>query len=253
MRNPGKYMLAAAIVVSVLVAAPLALGAGEGRPVDGGARNPSNDPSQNYTRETQIISNVSTYGTRQSNKSTTGGGAIYGCRAASTSSNTCVRATNLSNGQAFSFSTNGGNQVGSITSSNRSAAPFTTNATGVATGLNADQVDGQSASEIVSSATTSAVASANLFARVGGAAGTLGANRGATGAARDALGNYRVGFTANISSCAWTATAASGATPITATVEAVAGNVNQVRVQTFGETAGALTAADSDFHLTVTC
>ena len=41
MRNPGKYLLAAAVVTSVLVAAPLALGAGEGRPLDGGARNPS--------------------------------------------------------------------------------------------------------------------------------------------------------------------------------------------------------------------
>ena len=53
------------------------------------------------------------YGTRQSNKSDDGGGAIYGCRATNTASNTCVRATNLANGQAFSFNANGGNQVGS--------------------------------------------------------------------------------------------------------------------------------------------
>ena len=75
MRNPGRYLLAAAVVTSVLVAAPLALGAGEGRPLDGGARNPSDDARQNYTRETEIIADVGTYATRQSNKSATGGGA----------------------------------------------------------------------------------------------------------------------------------------------------------------------------------
>ena len=173
MRNPGKYLLAGCVVTSVLVAAPLALGAGEGKPVNGGARNPSNNESQAYTQETQIISNLSGYGTRQSNKSDDGGGAIYGCRATNTASNTCVRATNLANGQAFSFNANGGNQVGSITSSNKNAAPFTTNATGVATGLNADQVDGQSASQIQTAASTAAVTSANKFAVINGASGGL--------------------------------------------------------------------------------
>ena len=47
----------------------------------GGARNPSSNASLAYSRETQIIANNTTYGTRQSNKSTSGGGAIYGCRA----------------------------------------------------------------------------------------------------------------------------------------------------------------------------
>jgi hypothetical protein len=248
MRNPGKYLLAAAVVTSVLVAAPLALGAGEGRPLDGGARNPSDNASQNYTRETQIIADVGTYGTRQSNKSTTGGGAIYGCRAGTTSTNTCVRATNLANGQAFSFSTNGGPSVGRIESTNAAAAPFTTNAKGVATGLNADQVDGQSASEIQ----TAAVASANLFARVGGTAGTLGATRGATTSTRVGAGQYTVTFSANIGSCAYNATPSS-ATPATATVQSV--DNNNIRVNTFTDDAvtGVPAAADHDFHLTVTC
>ena len=248
MRNPGKYLLAGAVVMSVLVAAPLAMGAGEGRPLDGGARNPSDDARQNYTRETEIIANVATYGTRQSNKSATGGGAIYGCRAAATSARTCVRASNLAGGQAFSFSTTGGNQVGRIESGNKAAAPFTTNATGVATGLNADQVDGKSASDI----TNDAVAASNLFARVGGTAGTLGANRGATAAGRSAIGVYPVTFGRDISSCAWNATAATGTgnTPVTATIEAVAGNAGAVRVRTFD---AADAAVDSDFHLTVTC
>src|SRR5215211_1354568 len=101
MRNPAKYLLAAAVVTSILVVAPLALGAGEGRPLAGGARNPTNDSSKNYTRETQIIADVPTYGTRQSNKSATGGGAIYGCRATVASGRGCVRSSNLADGLAF--------------------------------------------------------------------------------------------------------------------------------------------------------
>ncbi len=154
LRGNGPWILVSAIGVA-LVATPFAVAAGEGRPLDGGARNPSNNASQSYRRETQIIANLSTYGTRQSNKSNNGGGAIYGCRSgpggSAANNEPCVRASNLSSGLAFEFAT-GGTRVGSITSTNTSAAPFTTNATGVATGLNADQVDGQSASEIAASA-----------------------------------------------------------------------------------------------------
>jgi hypothetical protein len=248
MRNPGKYLLAAAVVMSVLVAAPLAMGAGEGKPVDGGARNPSNDATQNYTRETEIIANVATYGTRQSNKSTTGGGAIYGCRATVPSTNTCVRASNLSNGQAFSFSTNGGPQVGRIESGNKNAAPFTTNATGVATGLNADKVDGKDAADI----TTDAVQASNLFATVTGTTGVIVHQRGSNGAARDSAGVYRVSFPNNdVSACAANVTPSS-ATPATATTEIV--NAHEVRVRTFVDgTDGVPAADDVNFNLTVTC
>jgi hypothetical protein len=247
MRNPGKYLLAASVVMAVLVGAPLALGAGEGRPLDGGARNPSDDARQNYTRETEIIADVATYGTRQSNKSATGGGAIYGCRATGASARACVRASNLADGLAFSFATRGAT-VGRIEGANAAAKPFTTNATGVADGLNADRVDSKSASDL----TTDAVQAANLFARIGGASGTLGANRGATTAARTAAGVYTVTFSANIGSCAYNATPAS-ATPATATVEPI--DANNLRVRTFADdgVSGVPAAADSDFHLTVTC
>jgi hypothetical protein len=251
MRNPGKYLLAGCVVTSVLVAAPLALGAGEGRPMDGGARNPSNNSSQAYTQETQIISNVSTYGTRQSNKSDDGGGAIYGCRATNTSSNTCVRATNLANGQAFSFNANGGNQVGSITSSNKSAAPFTTNATGVATGLNADNVDGLSAQQIQSAA----VQSANLFATIS-AGGTLGASRGVAAVAQTSTGVYTVTTSETITSCAFAASPSS-ATPATATVYPVDSTHVQVRTfvdsTTTGPTQGIPAPASVASYLTITC
>jgi hypothetical protein len=114
------------------------------------------------TRETEIISRTNEtgqpkggYSTRQSNLSNSGGGAIYGCRAAAevnnNNTNPCLRANNLSTGLAFEFNATNGNLGGTIDVGNGGddEKPFTTNATGVATGLNADEVDGQSAEEIV--------------------------------------------------------------------------------------------------------
>lgn len=104
------------------------------------------------TAETSIVSDISGYSTRQSNKSGTGGGAIYGCRAAEGANvRPCIRANNLSTGEAFQFNSNTGKVVGRITvnsGAGDNAKPFTTNATGVADGLNADRVDGQNAAEI---------------------------------------------------------------------------------------------------------
>ncbi len=109
------------------------------------------------TKETSIVSNnpattaaTGGFSTRQSNTSTTGGGAIYGCRstvggtAATPPTNPCVRANNLSTGFAFEFNATGGASAGLITvgAGGDTKKPFTTNATGVATGLNADRVDG---------------------------------------------------------------------------------------------------------------
>lgn len=149
-RSPGLWALACALVLAATIS-PFALAAGEGHPIDGGARNPSSNPSLSYHRETQIIADNGTYGTRQSNKGT-GGGAIYGCRAPA-GAEPCIRAANLNNGQAFQFDTSGG-VGGKITVGNGGDddRPFTTNATGVATGLNADRVDGLNAADIVNQA-----------------------------------------------------------------------------------------------------
>jgi hypothetical protein len=118
------------------------------------------------SKETEIIGkfNASTaakggYVTRQSNTQTgakAGGGAIYGCRGAAggsaSGSAPCVRAVNLAAGYAFEFSSAGGVAgliaVGDGRTPSPTARPFTTNANGVATGLNADRVDGLNASEI---------------------------------------------------------------------------------------------------------
>ena len=97
--------------------------------------------------ETEIIADTSTYGTRQSNKKDgDGGGAIYGCRS-NPGNEPCIRANNLKGGRAFEFVTVG-KEAGRIeVGGDHTGAPFTTNATGVATGLNADQVDGKSATD----------------------------------------------------------------------------------------------------------
>jgi hypothetical protein len=241
-RGNGPWIVIAAVLVALLVT-PFALAAGENRPLRGGARNPSPNASLSYTRETQIIANTSTYGTRQSNKSNTGGGAIYGCRAR-TGTNACLRASNLSNGRAFSFATSSGGEVGRIDGP-PTAAPFTTSATGVATGLNADRVDSKSASDIVADAQAQ-----NMFAAVS-SAGTLGNQRGATSASRTAAGTYRVVFGSDVSKCALQATVNTTAAGQGATIGAALASGNTVEVVTRDPTTG--TAADRPVQLSVTC
>jgi hypothetical protein len=244
-RANGPWILASALLVA-LMAAPFAGAFGEGNSVRGGARNPSPDSRRAYTKETQIIANVNSYGTRQSNKSNNGGGAVYGCRSAAggtaKGNEPCVRASNLADGRAFEFNANGGTEVGAITGP-ATAAPFTTTAKGVATGLNADQVDGKSADEIVAAAQA-----LNKFAVVA-ADGTLAAGaRGAKTVAHTAAsGDYNVDFDSDVSKCARTATI-SGATAGEITTDAV--DADTLTVHTFGS-AGA--AADRAFQLVVTC
>ena len=245
-QNRGPWILASALLVALLVA-PFAGAFGEGNAVKGGARNPSPDARRAYTKETQIIANVNSYGTRQSNKSNNGGGAVYGCRSGAggtaKGNEPCLRASNLAAGRAFEFNTNSGTEVGQITGP-ATAAPFTTTAKGVATGLNADQVDGQSASEIVAAAQA-----LNKFAVVA-SDGTLAAGaRGAkTVTHTGGSGVYNVDFDSDVSKCVSTATI-TGGTPAEVTTEPA--DADTITVRTF--TVGTATATDHPFHLVVTC
>jgi hypothetical protein len=250
----GPWALASALLLAVLVA-PFAVAAGEGQPLDGGARNPSNNESQSYTRETEIIANNATYGTRQSNKSDNGGGAIYGCRSGEGGSargnEPCIRASNLAAGYAFEFESRGTVGGRFITGNGGdNAKPFTTNATGVADGLNADEVDGKSAADIVTDAQAQ-----NRFARVN-SAGTLVNDRGVASSTRDSAGNYTVLFDADVSNCALTATQVDVTNP--GVVGAVVQSDNRsVKVQTRTGSGAAGTdptpPADQAFHLTAVC
>jgi hypothetical protein len=138
----GRYVLASSIVLALLIS-PFAIGA-TGSFLREGKRNPS---SGSANRETELISGTKTYGTRQSNiRDGNGGGAIYGCRS-KTGREPCIRSNNLNTGRAFEFETNGA-EGGRIEVKQPGGRPLTTNATGVATGFNADEVDGLHAAKI---------------------------------------------------------------------------------------------------------
>jgi hypothetical protein len=251
----GPWLFASAVALALLVT-PLSIAAtsDNGKSVRGGVRNPSDNQSREFTRETEIIANTSTYGTRQSNKSDNGGGAIYGCRSGEggtpKNNEPCIRAVNLAKGRAFEFATTG-KEVGRIESSDKTAAPFTTNATGVATGLNADQVDGKSADDIVRDAQA-----LTSFAAVNGADGKLTAGRGAASATRAAAGVYTVTFAGDVSKCAYTATVIGGeGAEGFASVSPVAADVKslQVRTRAANSSGGINDLADRTFHLVATC
>src|SRR4051812_36869898 len=225
------FILASAALVAVAIA-PFALAAGEGNPVRGGSRNPSSDPSIAFTRETQIIADNSTYGTRQSNKSDNGGGAIYGCRSGAGGSakgnEPCLRASNLAKGSPFESAPNGDTGAFIDVPGGDNAKPFTTNAPGVATGLNADRLDGMNAADIIKAAGGTPPAGGSTttqppFAQVT-TDGKLGASRGTLSSNKAGPGHYQVVFSGDLGACAVQATpVTSNSTTISAQV-AVAGD-----------------------------
>jgi hypothetical protein len=236
----GRYLLASSIVLALTIA-PFAVAGGEGNPVRIGVRNPGGNGSVNANSETQIIASNATYGTRQSNKGE-GGGAIYGCR--STPGNEpCIRTTNLNTGRAFEYETKG-SEAGFIgAAGGDNAKPFTTNATGVATGLNADRVDGLDGSDLQP-----------RFAVVT-ASGALTRGRGVVAVAHVGEGNFNVQFNGDISACAFTATVSTVSDGGTASVAGVAPTTVRVETRRGGGPNGTdpTPPADRPFNLIAVC
>jgi hypothetical protein len=231
--------------------------------------------------ETQIISNIPSstgltggYSTRQSNLSSSGGGAVYGCRsqaggsrATPTPQNPCIRANNLSRGLAFEFNSSVGDVVGAITAGSGGDAkkPFTTNATGVATGLNADRVDNLDASGIVAVArvktgldadTVDGLDSADLrprFAQISSTGGVI-ESRGliATNPVDHTGGSgvYEITFAGDLTKCAVSATLAGMSLGEIIADPDVAGADTTVTVKT-GDSAGAL--GEHRFDVSLNC
>jgi hypothetical protein len=144
--------------VLAIIVAPVAMGAGDGKPIKLGKRNPVRGAAK---RTTQLVAKTKS-GANTLKVTNTGKG-----------------------GQAFQFvavkGTLGGViQIGSkFATPHPEARPFTTNATGVATGLNAERVDGLTASDIITQAQQTnplAGAPSFAFARVA-ANGTTDQNR----------------------------------------------------------------------------
>ena len=157
----GKYIVVSALILALLVS-PFAFAA-DGSAIKAGGRT-------TFTRITTILGNSTTYATQQSNlRVGDGGAARYGCRAAA-GNEFCLLSKNTGGGGSFRFQSLGSLLGGVIEvdpPSGKTAAdarPFTTNAHGVATGLNADQVDGMSATDIIKAAQTQ---SFSAYARVG--------------------------------------------------------------------------------------
>jgi hypothetical protein len=161
---------------------------------------------------------------------------------------------NLQNGLAFSFQSNstvGSFQVGTTSAVNPNVAPFTTNASGKVTNLNADHVDGLSASQIESQAVSTAAAAAQALSSNAAVAanGSLVHARGATASTNTGAGAYIVTFGASIANCAYQATinSAGGAPGF---VSATGATSTTVSVSTFN-IAG--TATNQPFYLSVNC
>jgi hypothetical protein len=238
-----RYILVGALVLAIGIPS-VALGFGEGRTLLLGKRNPSPSGSKALTSETQIIASNGTYGTRQSNKKDgDGGGAIYGCRS-NPGSEPCIRSNNLKGGRAFEFVTVG-KEAGRIETGDTSGAPLTTNATGVATGFNADKVDGRDGSDLASPADS-------LFAAVN-ADGTLAAGGPeATGSSKTngAEQTYTVTFNRDVSKCSYTANVTGKSADFSLGTEPGT-DANQVRVDE-GDVADGNTDGRG-FHLQVIC
>jgi hypothetical protein len=264
----GRLMLLSSIVVGLLVA-PFAVGAPGQGTIGGGARNPSSNTSSGYSKETQIIGDIAQnqgglaahtggYVTRQSNKSDTGGGAIYGCRAKA-GGEACVSANNLNNGDAFRFQAEpGANTIGILrfgldVTKTVDKAPFVTNGTGMVANLNADKVDGKNADDFApKAALDDKVDKGSLLFATVAADGAIGANRGVPQGGKatvDTAGSattFTVPMTGDVSACAYTASPAAGgltAAPVVAT----GGDKKSVVVTEDPAT------TPVPFHLQVTC
>lgn len=212
-----------------LVAAPVAIAAsadgsrahaaslGDNKPIKGAIHNPAGG---SYFRTTGIFANVGGWTARVKNVGN-GGAGTFGCRAPA-SGLACLEAENSKGGLAFTFAGNG-NSGGQILLTNSNAAPFTTNAHGLAAGLNANYLQGKQASEFQLAnqpaenanklggqpASSYVNAGQLLFAEVvpasAGSEYKLEGNRGATAVSASG-GTVTVTFgTTNVSKCSYTA------------------------------------------------
>jgi hypothetical protein len=282
-RAPRTRSVIAATGLLVICIAPFAA-ARTGGPLREGVRNGTT------TSETQVISNIGSslaptggYSTRQSNLSNSGGGAVYGCRSQAGGSaakprpqNPCVRANNLATGYAFEFNASHGDVAGliSVGTGGDTKRPFVTNATGVATGLNADRVDGLDAAGIIAAARAktgldadtldgkdSATFTERIFAVINDD-GSVRAQRGLVDTANtnNGAGRYDLRFDRDITSCAVVASqgarnnAYAGSRIISANkAVGTAGSEGLVRVNTQRLNAGAFIDENEAFDVQVTC
>ncbi|HEU0019116.1 MAG TPA: hypothetical protein VFQ14_02370 [Thermoleophilaceae bacterium] len=225
-------MLGTAIVLA-LVISPFAVAQSTG--LIGGKRNPK---SGAFTAETKVIASNDNWGMRYSNRAVGGGGGLlFGCRSdpggTPQKNYPCARSRNVANGLAFEFLT-AGSLVGTIEAGKGgdNTKPFTTNATGVATGLNAERVGSKTPAQLTSDA-VSAVQQTQSFARVS-VAGTSIAARGVSAVTHPSTGTYTVTFEKAVNACALTATQSATGTDVGTIGTQVGADNKTVTVTTLG-------------------
>ncbi len=246
-----KWVLATGVALA-LVISPFAVAQTSG--LVGGKRNPARGA---FSSETQVIAKNSTWGMRYSNRAVGGGGGLlFGCRSEPGGTPQkhypCARSRNVSTGLAFEFLT-AGSLVGTITAGRGgdNTKPFTTNATGVATGLNAERVGSQTPAQLTSAA-VSAVQGTLSFARVS-AAGTSITARGVSGVTHPSTGTYNVTFQNPVNACALTATQSAAGTDV-GTVGTQLGSDNRtVTVTTLSLLPAPAALADRAFDISAVC
>jgi hypothetical protein len=244
-----KWVLAT-VVALALVISPFAVAQTTG--LIGGKRNPR---SGSFKTETQVIASNSTWGMRYSNRAVGGGGGLlFGCRSQPGGTPQkhypCARSRNVATGLSFEFVT-AGNLAGTITAGRGgdNAKPFTTNATGVATGLNAERVGSQTPAQLTSAA-VNAVQGTLSFAKVSAAGGSLGA-RGVTSVSQASEGTYSVVFQNPVNACALTATQSGAGVAGVGAVGTQLGADNRTATVTTLSAAGAL--ANRAFNISAVC
>jgi hypothetical protein len=238
-------------IVLALVVAPFAIAQTTG--LIGGKRNPK---SGAYAKETKVIASNSTWGMRYSNRAVGGGGGLlFGCRSAPggtpQKNYPCARSRNVADGLAFEFLT-GGALVGTINAGKGGdgTKPFTTNATGVATGLNAERVGSQTPAQLTAAAVAE-VHNGLSFARVPATGGGF-TGRGVASVAHPATGTYTVTFQRPINACAITATQQATGTDV-GTIGTQIEPDNQTVTVTTLALDPAVELANRAFHVTATC
>lgn len=236
----GKWVLLSALVLALGVT-PFAVAA-NGDPVTAGGRT-------TFTDITRILGDSTGYATQQSNLNRGDGGAArYGCRSAN-GKEMCLLSKNTGGGGAFRFVAENSVIGGVIEvepptgTAATEAKPFTTNATGVATGLNADQVDGLDGASLQPT-----------FARVG-AGGALLNGRGVLAATKVSEGTYDVSLGRDVTNCAYTATQATIDNAGATAVEQQSATVLRVRTRAGGggDGTGPTSPSDRPFSLEVSC
>jgi hypothetical protein len=246
-----KWVLAT-VVVLALVIAPFAVAQTTG--LIGGKRNPRKG---SFKTETQVIASNSTWGMRYSNRAVGGGGgALLGCRSQPGGTPQkhypCVRSNNVGTGLSFEFLTKGslGGTI-NVGAGGDNTVPFTTNATGVATGLNAQRVGSQTPAQLTSAAVTAVQGTLSL-ARVT-AAGATTSSRGVSSVTHPSTGTYNVVFQNPVNACALTATQSAAGTQV-GTVGTQLGPDNRtVTVTTLSLLPAPAALADRAFDISAVC